>query len=63
METSKLEEKYFKTAIVVTIVENYIYGDFTYNELYEFANFITGINIKIGDLLLYMTKYLIIIQN
>ena len=44
------EVKYFKTSVIATIIENYICGDFTFEDLYDFANFILGKEIKRGTL-------------
>ena len=45
-----LENKYFKTSIIATIIENYVWGDFNFDDFYEFVDFILGIKIKPGYL-------------
>ena len=51
-ETSYVE-RYFKTIVVASFVEVCYLGGFDYDEIFEFASFITGENITMSNLAVY----------
>ena len=46
-------ERYFKTEVVASFVEVCYFGGFKYEEIFEFASFITGENINMSNIALY----------